>query len=129
MSFLGFGDMKDAGPVETVVGSSATIRGHLLSKGTVHIDGELFGNIASEDGVIVGEKGVVHGHLSGRVVAVSGKVKGNVAGSERVSLSRSGEVMGDIHTPDLAMEDGAVFLGTSRMQAPPPPAPEDPPLV
>jgi cytoskeletal protein CcmA (bactofilin family) len=80
------------------------------------VDGELFGNIACEDGVIVGEKGIVHGHLSARVIVVSGKVKGNLAGSERVKLYKSGEVMGDILTPDLSMEDGAVFVGSSRMK-------------
>ncbi len=116
MGFLGFGDSYDVGPVDTLIGAGANIRGNLHSKSTVHVDGEFFGNITGEDGIIVGEKGVVHGHLSARVIVVSGKVRGNLAGAERVKLYPTGDVMGDITTPDLSMEDGAVFVGNSHMR-------------
>jgi len=116
MNFLGFGDSHDIGPVDTLIGVGATLRGNLHSKQTVHVEGEFFGNIASEDGIIVGEKGVVHGLLTARVIVVCGKVKGNLAGMERVKLYPSGEVMGDIVTPDLSVDDGAKFMGASRVK-------------
>jgi cytoskeletal protein CcmA (bactofilin family) len=116
MNFLGFGDSNDIGPVETLIGVGATLRGNLHSKRTVHVEGEFFGNIAGEDGIIVGEKGIVHGLLTARVVVVCGKVKGNIAGTERVKLYPNGEVIGDIVTPDLSVDDGAVYKGASRMK-------------
>ena len=126
MAFLGLADSHDMGPVESVIGCGAVLHGNLSSKQTVYVDGELFGNIVCEDGIIVGETGAVHGLLSARVIVVCGKVKGNLAGSERVKLYPSGEVVGDIVTPDLSVDDGAVFVGSSRMKDGNRPAGESP---
>lgn len=116
MGFMGFGDSKGMGPVDTLIGPGASFRGNITSKLTVHVDGEVIGNITTEDGLIIGEKGVVRGTLTGRVLVVSGKVKGNLNGLTRIEITSSGEVIGDLSTPDLSVENGAVFVGSSHME-------------
>jgi cytoskeletal protein CcmA (bactofilin family) len=116
MGLFGFGDPKGAGPVDTLLGPGALFRGNLHSKGTLHVEGEVTGNLSSDDGIIVGEKGVVRGGLTGRVLVISGKVKGNLSASARIELTRTGEVTGDLTTPELLVENGAVFIGSSHME-------------
>ena len=45
----------------------------------------------------------------------SGKVKATVTASERVQLLKTGVLIGEIHTPSFAMEDGSKFQGLSDM--------------
>lgn len=116
MGLFGFGDSKSMGRVDTIIGQEASLRGSFNSKRTIHVDGEVYGNVTSEDGVIVGEKGMIRGNLTARSVVIGGKVKGNINASQRLELQGSAQVEGDISTPDLIIEDGAMFEGNCQME-------------
>ncbi len=104
------------GKVDTIIGAEASLRGSYNSKHSIRVDGEIYGNVTSEDGVIVGEKGMVRGNLVGKSVLIGGKVKGNITAYQRVELQITAQVEGDISTPIFVVDEGAVFEGNCQME-------------
>jgi cytoskeletal protein CcmA (bactofilin family) len=116
MGLFGFGDSRPMGRVDTMIGQEASLRGSYNSKHSIRVDGEIYGNVTSEDGVIVGDKGMIRGNLTGKSILISGKVKGNIRASQRLEIQSSAEVEGDISAPVIVIEDGAMFDGNCQME-------------
>jgi cytoskeletal protein CcmA (bactofilin family) len=116
MGLFGFGGDNAMGQVDTIIGAQASLRGSYNSKNSIRVDGEIYGNVSSEDGVIVGEKGMVKGNLSAKSVLILGKVKGNINASQKLELQSSAQVEGDIFTPVFLIEEGALFEGNCQME-------------
>ena len=103
---------------KSVIGNDLKIIGQglkIIGRGTLQVDGEVEGDVQAAE-VIVGERGMVTGMVSGQQVVVCGKVSGVVCG-RAVSLRAASEVQGDIHHMSFAIEQGAVFEGRSRRAA------------
>lgn len=103
------------GGVETVLGAGSDFRGQITAKGSIRIDGRIEGNVSSEEAVIIGERGMVKGNISGKTVLISGKVNGNVASAKRLEITPTGQLQGDIHTPRLVIAEGVIFKGNCDM--------------
>jgi cytoskeletal protein CcmA (bactofilin family) len=116
MGWLGSGDNKGMGRVDTLVGPDAVLKGTFTAKNSIRIDGEIHGNVNCEEGVVVGSKGLVRGHIVAKSVVVSGRVKGNITASQRLELERGAIIEGDLSTPLLLVEEGASFEGSSHME-------------
>ncbi len=116
MGLFGFGDARTMGRVDTILGPEASLRGSYNSKHSIRVDGEIYGNVTSEDGIIVGEKGMIRGNLTARSVVVGGKVKGNINASQRIELQSTAHIEGDLATPVLLVEEGAQFEGNCQME-------------
>jgi cytoskeletal protein CcmA (bactofilin family) len=116
MGLFGFGDSKTMGRVDSIIGADASLRGSYNSKHSIRVDGEIYGNITSEDGIIVGEKGMVRGNLVAKSVLIGGKVKGNITASQRLEVQGTAHVEGDLSAPILVIEEGAVFEGNCQME-------------
>ncbi|MGF1650696.1 MAG: polymer-forming cytoskeletal protein [Hyphomicrobiaceae bacterium] len=99
-------------PVASMIGSDLTILGNLVSKGEVHIEGEVQGDIRGTH-VLIGEKARITGGVLAEEVVVRGQVLGSIRGS-KVALQASSHVEGDIFHKSLAIEQGAFFEGKSR---------------
>jgi cytoskeletal protein CcmA (bactofilin family) len=99
----------------TLLAKGVELKGEIRVDGTVRIDGRLEGDIYTKGQVIVGEDGVVKGTITAGVLISSGRIKATVTASERVQLLKTGLLMGEVHTPSFAMEDGAKFQGMSDM--------------
>lgn len=111
--------MKKTGFVEeeniTLLAKGVLIKGEIRVEGTVRIDGRLEGEIHTKGTVVIGEDGVVHGIICAGVLVNSGKVKATITATERIQLMRTGVLIGEIHTSNFSMEDGAKFQGLSDM--------------
>ena len=116
MGLFGFGESKSMGRVETLIGQDASLRGSYNAKHTIHVEGEIYGNVTSEDGIIIGDKGMIRGNLTARSILVGGKVKGNIIASQRLELQATANVEGDLSAPILVIEEGAVFEGNCVME-------------
>ena len=82
----------------------------------MRVDGRVTGRVASDDGtLIVSSAGRVEAEVSVAVAKISGEVTGDITAAERVELGRTARVSGNIQTPALVVEDGAVFEGNCRM--------------
>ena len=98
--------------VASVIGPDLTILGNLVSKGEVHVEGEVQGDMHASH-VMVGEKAKITGSIVAEEVVVRGHVMGSIRG-RKVMLQSSSHVDGDIYHQTLAIEQGAFFEGKSR---------------
>jgi cytoskeletal protein CcmA (bactofilin family) len=94
------------------IGADLTILGNLISKGEVHVDGEVQGDLHAAN-VVIGETARINGGIVADEVVVRGTVMGSIRG-KRVVLQSSSKVEGDIYHSQLAIEQGAFFEGKSR---------------
>lgn len=106
---------KSSAKLETVIGADSTIKGELVIRGTVRVDGTVEGDIQA-DWVIVGETGKIRGNVRARTMVVGGRVDGNVDASEIVEMKDKAQVFGEICTAKLTMSEGALFDGQSSMK-------------
>ena len=111
--------MKKSGFVEeeniTLLAKGVVIKGEIRVDGTVRIDGRLEGEIHTKGTVVIGEDGMVQGTVTAGTLINSGKVKATVTATERIQLLKTGMLIGEVHTPNFAMEDGSKFQGLSDM--------------
>ena len=96
---------------KTVLGSNAVFKGELTFKDTLCIDGEFEGKLTTSDKLIVAEEGAVLADIEAGTVICKGKIRGNIIASQKVEIHSTGKILGDVHTPALKVELGAVMLG------------------
>lgn len=94
------------------IGSDLTIVGNLVSKGEVHIDGQIQGDLHAAQ-VTIGESARITGGIVADEVIVRGAISGSIRG-RRVVLQSSSRVEGDVFHQQLGIEQGAYFEGKSR---------------
>ena len=109
-------DLKD-GTLSGFMGAGIELKGEANFKGLMRVDGHFGGKITSEDGrLIVSDSGLVDANISVAIAQIQGTVNGDVVASQRIELGRTAKVIGNIQTPELTIEQGAVFEGTCRMK-------------
>lgn len=101
--------------VRSALGPGTVIQGKLSFDATVSIDGKLTGEIFSSKTLIVGTSGVVDATIEVAELIVRGVVKGSIKASERIEIKDGGQLIGDIITPALVMQDGCLFSGNCSM--------------
>ena len=116
-------DLRD-GVVSGFIGGTTVVSGDAEFKGMLRIDGHFTGRVRSEKGtLIVSAGGVVDANIEVATAKINGTVNGDIVAYERIEMGRSARVHGNIQTPALVIDDGAVFEGGCRMsQAKPEPA-------
>ncbi|MCI5065520.1 polymer-forming cytoskeletal protein [bacterium] len=110
-------DEKKYGTVRSALSDGTVIQGKLSFDTPVRIDGKLMGEVFSSSVLIVGPQGSVAADVNVETLVVFGSVSGEVKARKRLELHASGEVIGNIETPSLVIEDGAYFEGACAMSA------------
>ena len=109
-------DLRE-GVVSGFVGGGTVVSGDAEFKGMLRIDGRFTGRVRSEKGsLIVSAGGVVEADIAVASAKINGTVNGDIVATERIELGRSARVNGNIQTPALVIEDGAIFEGSCRMR-------------
>jgi len=99
----------------TIISNGVKIEGKIVSSGNIKVDGEVQGDILSQNNVTVGENGQVNGQINAEVITIGGKVSGTVRAKEKLVLESKGNLNGDIFTKILIVEAEAKFDGQSKM--------------
>ena len=108
-------DIKD-GILSGYVGNGTILTGEATFKAMLRVDGQLSGSVTSESGtLIVGNNGQVDADIEVAIATIHGTVNGDIVASQRLELGRAAKVNGNIQTPSLVIEQGAVFEGSCRM--------------
>lgn len=95
------------------IGPSLKLRGEIAGNEDLVVDGQVEGTVdLSENSLTVGPKGNVRAHVKARSITVLGRLEGNVQAGERVEIRKTGMLEGDLSTPRIVIEDGAVFRGS-----------------
>jgi cytoskeletal protein CcmA (bactofilin family) len=102
-----------------MLGRGVALKGELSGREDVFIDGEFEGKIrVAGAGVTIGANGRVTAEVDADEIVVEGRLDGALRARQRLLIRCSGHVTGDIETPRLAIEDGAVFRGRVEMTQP-----------
>jgi cytoskeletal protein CcmA (bactofilin family) len=108
-------DIKE-GTLTGFVGNGTTLTGEANFKGMLRVDGGLSGRVSSADGtLIVSTNGRVDANVEVAVAQIYGTVNGDITATKRIEMGRVAKVTGNIQTPALVIESGAVFEGSCRM--------------
>ncbi len=99
----------------TILGKGTEFEGKLNYRGTVRIDGRFSGEIFTEDGLLIGEGAEVKAEIHCGLITIRGRVVGSIQAQKRVELLAPGCMVGDLHTPAIHIQEGAVFDGTCVM--------------
>jgi cytoskeletal protein CcmA (bactofilin family) len=99
------------------IGQSVTIKGTLVGKEDLTIDGKVEGKIELEEHMLtIGEHGAIQADLQAKNIVIHGHLKGNISADDKVEISATGSVHGDICAPRVAILDGATFKGGIDME-------------
>ena len=80
------------------------------------MDGKVTGKLMSESGALVIEQtGDIQADVDVGVCVIRGALTGNVNARSRVEIYKTARVQGDISTPVLLVEEGAMLSGAITM--------------
>ena len=102
---------------ETVVGNDVVIKGNLKSPSNILVNGIVKGKVKTETDANIGETAKVEGSVEGKNVTIAGEIQGNVIAQESLKVEGTGKIAGDISTPGLVIQQGAIFTGKCEMSA------------
>ena len=108
-------DIKE-GTLSGFVGGGTVVTGEANFKAMMRVDGHLSGRVSSSSGtLIVGANGKVDANIEVAIAIIHGTINGDIIATQRLELGRAAKVNGNIQTPSLVIEQGAVFEGTCKM--------------
>ncbi len=99
------------------IDQGVTLEGTLNITGTFRVDGNIKGNIISEQTVVLGERAKVEGQIEGNRVVISGRFDGVIFAKGRVEIQAKGVVTGEVHSPCMVIDPGGIFDGRCHMLA------------
>jgi cytoskeletal protein CcmA (bactofilin family) len=111
----GMSNVRPSGPIArdlATLGATLTIKGQITGEEDLQIEGKIEGPISLQGHrLTVGRSARLHSEVNAREVVVYGHASGNLHARERVEIKKDGEVIGDITTSRISIEDGAYFKG------------------
>jgi cytoskeletal protein CcmA (bactofilin family) len=108
-------DIKE-GRLSGFVGHGTTLTGETEFHAMLRVDGHLIGTVSSQSGtLIVGTNGQVDANIVVAAAMVNGTVNGDIYATEKLHLGRTARVLGNIQSPRLIIEEGAILEGGCSM--------------
>lgn len=113
-----FGKKNGGAPqnsIDSLIGTGTRVEGNVVFSGGLRVDGEVRGNISSENPaegtLVISEKASVEGAISVGHVVINGTVIGPVFAGASLELLPSARVTGDVEYHQIEMQQGAVIQG------------------
>lgn len=98
----------------TLISKGCSIEGKIESDVFLRIDGHVKGEVYINEGVIVGELGLIDGNLNAREAVIYGNVNGTIK-ADSIQIKSTGKIQGELHTNNLQVEKGAIYIGNVYM--------------
>jgi cytoskeletal protein CcmA (bactofilin family) len=113
-----FGQAQATAPtkINSHLRDGVEINGEVTFTEILRVDTKISGKLSSDQGcLLVSEQGHVRASVEAGFVEVFGTVEGNIRAKHKVEIHSGGQVFGDIFTPVLNVEPGAIFDGACHM--------------
>jgi len=108
-------DALEKDVIKAFLGDDTEFKGVLSFEGTVRIDGKFEGEVHTHDNLIVGEGAEVKAEVQVGTILIQGYMEGDVNATRKIQIASKGKLIGNIHTPALHIEDGAILEGSVSM--------------
>ena len=102
--------------INAFLGAGTVYEGTLSFQGSVRMDGIFTGIIRSEGTLIVGKDAKVTGEIKVGQLVLGGYLEGEIEAAKRVVLHSTAVLAGNLYSPLLVMEEGAVIEGQVHMR-------------
>ena len=106
---------QEEAPIKAYLGSDATFKGTLSFDGTVRVDGKFEGQVNTNDTFIVGETGEINADVAAGTIICKGIMRGTIIATNKIEMHPSGRIVGNVQTPAIKIELGAVLDGNCSM--------------
>jgi cytoskeletal protein CcmA (bactofilin family) len=111
----GFKNDGDDG-IQGRISRGVQVTGDVLFADALYVEGKVIGKLMSETGsLLVEQSGDVQSDIDVGICIIRGAVRGNVTCKSRVEIYKTGRVEGDINSPVLLVEEGALLSGAISM--------------
>ena len=110
-----FGKGKSADDIISHLGAGTELTGELSFTSGLRVDGVVKGKVRSEAILEIGPAGKVDAEIEVRKILIRGEFRGAIHATDRVEILKDGKVFGDIFSPCLIIEAGALFEGRCNM--------------
>jgi cytoskeletal protein CcmA (bactofilin family) len=92
------------------------VSGDVSFADALQVDGKVTGKIISDSGsLMIEQTGEIQADIDVGVCVIRGALHGNVNARSRVEIYKTARVEGDISTPILLVEEGAMLSGAIKM--------------
>jgi cytoskeletal protein CcmA (bactofilin family) len=103
---------------QATIGRSVVIKGEVSGAESLYVDGRIEGTVNfAESRVTIGRSGVILANINAKEVVIMGTVTGNIHCTDRLDIRSEGSLTGDVVTPRICVEDGAVLKGAVEVRA------------
>jgi len=107
---------NDEESIQGKIARRVEVSGEVRFAGVLQVEGKVTGKLISETGTLVIEQtGEVNADVEVGVCLIRGALHGNLDIRSRVEVSKTGRIQGDIKTPVLIVEEGALLKGAVLM--------------
>lgn len=98
------------------IGDVTSFTGEVHFKSMLRIDGHFSGRVSSSDGTLIVSNGaqLIGATIDVAVAKINGTVEGNIRATKEVRLGPTANVRGQIVSPEMTVEEGALFNGNCR---------------
>jgi cytoskeletal protein CcmA (bactofilin family) len=110
--------MAAMGQEITIISDDVKIDGNLRFSRSVKIDGEVSGDIKSDETLAIGRNAKVRANIKTNNAIISGYFEGKMHASGQVEITSTGKFIGDLIQDNslLIIEKGGVFKGKSTIK-------------
>ena len=92
------------------------VSGDVIFADALYVEGKVIGKLTSESGsLMIEQPGEVQADIDVGICVIRGTVRGNVNCKSRAEIYKTGRVEGDISSPVLLVEEGALLSGAIAM--------------
>lgn len=108
---------RDLQANQSRLGPSLLVKGEISGNEDFCIDGTVEGIVRLNEGkLIIGPAANVKADVTAGEVIVRGNLKGNIFARGRIEVRNDGSVTGDLTTPQVFIEEGALFKGSIEIE-------------
>lgn len=112
---MSFRKSKTTCEIVSLLGKGAEMTGEISFTNGLRVEGMIKGKVRSEATLEIGAGGKVDAEIHVRKICIDGEFSGIIHASDRVEIRKNGKVSGDIFSPCLIIDAGAVFDGRCNM--------------
>jgi excisionase family DNA binding protein len=103
---------------EKVLDVNAAMQGTLRFDDPVNlrISGKFEGALETKGKLMIGSKAEIKASITGEIIHIDGVVTGDIKASALLKLASTAKLNGDVETPKLIIDEGAILIGQVRME-------------
>lgn len=108
---------KELQAIHSRLGPSLLVKGEISGSEDLSIEGTVEGIVRLDEGkLMIGPAANVKADITAGEVVVRGNLKGNIFARGRIEVKNDGSVTGDLTTPQVFIEEGALFKGSIEIE-------------